>query len=536
MGLGDAIFDKAKGYLGNMITDASGKYHDISKGAFDTYGIKHNGNFDPGFGSLMLDSFTNGVKKLLAGNGVTKEAVKLFGTPEWGGVGTAIATFAGKEAAATATGFAVGGPWGAAIGTMFEIGHELGTYFHGGRAWTTSGSIRRGQWIAIDNGGFGDHEENISLGFYIGPGTETGYEQVYNFETWEEDDKLRKHTLPLPEDFAKRLDDNKVISEVRLLYFAEDQSSRLNTNVCTDPGAEVVFQDEFHQVIESKGKSIFVESKDNPNYQYWVSIVDLKPGRRQHSTSWNYRGEGEEGETAPGTPGEAFQAQGKAAFVSGDWLWVVPSSRTLLKGYSGCKRQLAVMENLDGSHIKYFMAADGEAGRDTFPSKHVRPVADDINEFLYLSHPCQIFRDAAVRGQDTVRLAVGTDRSLLLLTLGITNDVPKAEKDFGEFEWHDFRETEGGTGVSFKEGTFSEGVVKGSTPGEMKAGNKRDAGGAPNDSGKTAGDISDENPGATVTKLGNTRETTQTEQQSNNTLLIVVGAAVVIIGLYFVVR
>ena len=64
MGLGDAILDKAKGYLGNMITDASGQYHDISKGAFDTYGIKHKGNFDPGFGETDFVSVIKTLKEL----------------------------------------------------------------------------------------------------------------------------------------------------------------------------------------------------------------------------------------------------------------------------------------------------------------------------------------------------------------------------------------------------------------------------------------------------------------------------------------
>ena len=49
--------------FGSFITDAAGKLHDISKSAFDTYGMKHQGRFDPGFQKLQKGGFVEGVSQ-----------------------------------------------------------------------------------------------------------------------------------------------------------------------------------------------------------------------------------------------------------------------------------------------------------------------------------------------------------------------------------------------------------------------------------------------------------------------------------------
>ena len=45
------------GDFGTLITDAFGKFHDISKGAFDSYSMKHEGNYEPGFSALVEKGF-----------------------------------------------------------------------------------------------------------------------------------------------------------------------------------------------------------------------------------------------------------------------------------------------------------------------------------------------------------------------------------------------------------------------------------------------------------------------------------------------
>ena len=137
--------------LGSFIADASGELHNISKGAFDTFGMKHGGKFDPDFANLLKGSFTDGVKNILGKAGFTGEQLETFGTTSFVDTLKSVATGVGAEVASAAAGAAVGGPLGAALGFAIETGqlvHKLQK--HGG--WDPDQSYGSGQWIAIDNG------------------------------------------------------------------------------------------------------------------------------------------------------------------------------------------------------------------------------------------------------------------------------------------------------------------------------------------------------------------------------------------------
>ena len=69
--------------VNTMITDASGKLHDITKGAFDTFGMTHEGLFDPDFAGLMKGSFNDGVKKILSKAGLAGKALESWGESGW---------------------------------------------------------------------------------------------------------------------------------------------------------------------------------------------------------------------------------------------------------------------------------------------------------------------------------------------------------------------------------------------------------------------------------------------------------------------
>ena len=73
------------GGFGKFITDAAGKLHDISRGAFDTFGETHGGKFDPGFGKLLEGSFSDGVKSILKKAGFTGEQLETWGSSGWQG-------------------------------------------------------------------------------------------------------------------------------------------------------------------------------------------------------------------------------------------------------------------------------------------------------------------------------------------------------------------------------------------------------------------------------------------------------------------
>ena len=133
----------------SFIADAAGKLHDVSKSAFDTFGMKHQGKFRPGFGNLMEGSFLDGAKKILSKAGVSGEDLE-----SWGGTGVAEAMkqaggVIGGEVAAAGAGAAVGGPLGAALGIAVESGQMLYKLF---KKKHPTVFYQEGQWVAIDNG------------------------------------------------------------------------------------------------------------------------------------------------------------------------------------------------------------------------------------------------------------------------------------------------------------------------------------------------------------------------------------------------
>ena len=143
----EMVFDN----FGTFITDASGKLHDLSKGAFDTFGMKHEGRFDPDFGTLLKGSFNDGVKNILGKAGITKEQIESFGTSSWADTIKQVVGAVGSEAASAVGGGLIGGPLGAAFGLAVE-GGQIISKFSNKTQFDPNVGYGTGQWIAIDNG------------------------------------------------------------------------------------------------------------------------------------------------------------------------------------------------------------------------------------------------------------------------------------------------------------------------------------------------------------------------------------------------
>ena len=90
--------------FGSFIADAAGKLHDVSKTAFDTYGMKHQGKFRPGFGDLMEGSFLDGAKKILNKAGVSGKDLESWGGSGMSDAAKQIGGILGGEAAAAGRG------------------------------------------------------------------------------------------------------------------------------------------------------------------------------------------------------------------------------------------------------------------------------------------------------------------------------------------------------------------------------------------------------------------------------------------------
>ena len=425
--------------FGTFIADAAGKLHDVSKTAFDTFGMKHQGKFRPGFGDLMEGGFLDGAKKILKKAGVSSNDLE-----SWGGSGVSSAAkqiggVLGGEAAAAGAGAAVGGPLGAALGIAVESGELLYKLF---KKKAPAVFYQEGQWIAIDNGDTvvtlgrknalerewddvdrrrlvdqgldaGVYErQSMSIGFVLGPGTDPGTVTVFNCLKLRDETKNMDDVRPLDKGHAVAMDNNDVWSEIRLLRFEEEVAQQLNTDVVTDPGVEVLKEGVKFFVVRSIGNNVLIEHPST-HALHWTTVDELTPGRRVHNNTWNYT----EGTAEP--VAGSFASGQKATLAQGDWIWV-PARSSIAAKHPTVWRQLGCIEMLEGSNVKAFYAVDGERFTIGQNDTGLRPVSDGLNEFIGANYECAIFKDAVVRGWDTRRLAVGKKAELTLMTLGTT--------------------------------------------------------------------------------------------------------------------
>ena len=430
-----------KDNFGSFITDASGKLHDLSKGAFDTFGMSHEGKFDPDFGSLLKGSFSDGVKSILAKAGVNKSQLETFGKSGWADTLSQLVSVAGSEAAGAAAGGMIGGPLGAVFGLAMEGGQLLHKIKTSGKFDVVGYSS--GQWVAIDNGqtvvttemrnvldkvwqrrrlgptpqqpdiseaeGI-EFKDTMSVGFVIGPGADETHVQVFNLLKGRDEDVRRVDVMPLTEGHALAMDSNPVWSEVRLLRLEEDTMGEfLDSDVNTDPGSEVLKDGVPFTVVEANGDTLLIENKQT-GAQHWVNIKELTPGRRTHTTSHNYQ---------QGNVKGSFDGGEKAALAQGDWVWLSPQ-RLIAAKYAKVTRQLACVQELHGRYVIGFYAVDGAVFTVSDQDPALRPVSDSLNAYLSESKDFDTFRDAVIRGHDTSRLAAGKIAANTLLCLGIT--------------------------------------------------------------------------------------------------------------------
>ena len=136
-------------------------------------------------------------------------------------------------------------------------------------------AMRPGMWVYINNGlkpgmapvgqepGFKDemrrrmmYEEDpvddISIGFYIGL-ADRGRVKVFNFDVFHEEDVRFDDMVVVEASKANKLNENDVMRKIRDLRFAEKESKKLDTDVATDPGSEVVFDGKRWHVVKAEG-------------------------------------------------------------------------------------------------------------------------------------------------------------------------------------------------------------------------------------------------------------------------------------------
>ena len=107
-----------------------------------------------------------------------------------------------------------------------------------------------------------------------------------------------------------------------------------------------------------------------------------------------------------------FEADGKAKFFSGQWVWI-PSRKSLL---GTTTVELAVVWKIQGDGIHVIKALDGV--EETWPQVDVWPAVDSLSEVFNSEKRFLKFRLEAVEGGDTVTYCLGPYDDLVLTITG----------------------------------------------------------------------------------------------------------------------
>ena len=433
-------------------------FTELSKAAFISQDpLGNHGGLGEGLKGMVRVGFDAGVKMIFEKFGVEEDKydqvmnvakTALSMVVEKGGV-EAISV------AAASLGFVMNktSPWGLIIGTVVEV---AGTIYTQTKGEVTIGddsqTFMQGQWVAIDNGGKGQNvltgefagvgsrrrgegeeerrrlglapgsappfptelafesgfkvNHEISTGFYIGPGAERNMVTVFNFLTHKEEDVLRQDVRPVDASESAKLDGDKFASAIKTLRFTpEGEDETLFSNVCVDPGSEVVFEDYRYNVVKAVGRQVVIE--DSSGRHSIVQVEDLTPGRSSRTTSYNYK--------ADGTVASTFQSAGESSFYAGQYVWVParPENETVTG------RELVAISYIDPTGIVGYYALDGK--RSVSQEDRTILIDDEFNATLAATEVFQMFREHAQAGYDLERIAPGNlEGNYFLLCIGVT--------------------------------------------------------------------------------------------------------------------
>lgn len=417
----------------------------LSKGAFDV--TKHGEAHD--WFTTLQEGFQLGLNNLMIKFGVTEEDYKnvvAYGSR----VLDTVAEKGGMEAFSASAGMAVryglksigygtlSGPFGVAVSTLVEVA---------GNIWKTSkGQVTIGQggvvfgegeWVGIDNGALPrvpeetmkrreQHRElqevesrdlnavtrDVSTGFYIGEGAEQNYVRVFNFKTLREEEQFVFNVARLGPADSSKMDGDSFAAEVRKLHFVEGPGPTTGSDVCLDPGAEVIFNNTAYNVVKSVGAQVVIE--DAHGRRIFVDLKKLRRGRVTNTTSYNYSTEGQ--------VNTGFTSPGESAIYSGQYVWV--SARENIPS----AQELVAVQYIRGDRVVGFYALDGEQG--DWLELGVGLVDDELTQTLSATRVFAEFREFAMAGHDMKRVAPGSQYPRLCI--GATNTPITKQRQFAE--------------------------------------------------------------------------------------------------------
>ena len=408
--------------LTGLIADAQGVYHDLTKGAFDAFSMKHPHEVVEDLTDKLLSQpLFEGIKGIAeeAGVDLTK-----FGELDPAGVAASLAKWLGTKV----KGIAVAG---VAEGAALYAGAEIAT---GGAAavglaietaveWAVSSFTRdeqdtylRGDWVVIDHGQktvkeldreidwamgamFEDapdlsevhtlaRVDDYHVGFFVSNGEEQSTVAVFDIL----DGTVQRHHARdvslLPQVNRAGLDNDPVASKIRELYFMKRDHVRFGSAVQTDPGTEVIYDGSLYNIVHTDGDAALIENEAGERKH--VGLVDLTRSRQERvGPTHIYK----QGLPAPATDFVATAG----GFGTGDWIWYALGNDLF---------ELAVVHIINGPNAVVYCTVRGN--RRVLAIDQVRVASRDDADVFDRVRAFTLFKVAAVAGEayNTERLRI----------------------------------------------------------------------------------------------------------------------------------
>ena len=398
----------------SVIFDHRGSGHNLALGAFDTQSIAKIGNasvllskylpqtFDKSFGELISEyqfdlakSEPSMLGKLWSD--YMKPGLKHVGAQAWeltqGFAGDVIKGLIGKSSPTAALAVAAG----EAILTT-----ALGGYLEGMIPDTKSISLKRGQWLFIEDKNHLKRRlahqnpskpviepkdpsklpKAVHLGFFVGATyKDTNMVDVFNMDTGRVEPMQINRIAETGDEIARRCDSDPVLSVVRELFFYKREGEdfqKAHPNEAIYPGRNVIHDGHHYTLIFRNEKKALIQDTDT-GATHVVNESEISRG-------W--------GKSTPGEGDGFFDTHG-VNLHSGQWI-MVPARESVVNQYHA-DEELAVVANImPKGKIQVFRAMDGRV--ETIDESGVRVLEFPTQSLFNNQTGFKSFRQAVVDG------------------------------------------------------------------------------------------------------------------------------------------
>ena len=404
-----------KAELTGFIADAQGVYHDLSKGAFDSYSIKHPGEKHHLSSELFKQPLYKSAVSLAEKAGINLQdydemnfkGVARAGA-EW--LGKRLGIGAGAEGVAAGVATALGAEVSTGglatvgiIGIAIDAAIEGGIALFAGRAEPQT--FLRGDWVLIDEGmktvalrdknaadwamaealdptlselHVLNRKEDYHVGFYVGPGKEELSVTVFDILTGATQEFSAPKVRKLRFDRRVGLDNDQYASEIRELFFAEHDHVLMESEVSCDPGTEVIYKGHLWNIVKCDGDIALLENSIGDRVE--AAVAALKRGRQERiGPQYRYKaGEAPVNNGFSVTPG---------GYGTGDWVWVARNDG---------EWEAAMVHIISGDNVVLYLTQSGIRSKERISD--VRVVDRDTSDTFNRIREFVLFKVAAVEG------------------------------------------------------------------------------------------------------------------------------------------